>query len=246
MKPLIRVTTLEKFRRFISGEYEYETEQNMIDCITQEFKGNAYTYIGTAVHRIIEGATDGNMKVPAGEREFLYYGKPTKEPVPCGRAFDIEGNKVIFDVTQCKVALAYKAEFPNAFHEIREYMELDEAVVTGCADIIDGFTIRDIKTKYSQPDDKDYINSAQWRWYMELFGIDTFHFDLFVFEGYNKDKHGMDVRGLPLIRHNPPITCYYYDNMVEDNRYLLRECMKWVRFRDLLSYLPIYNKEDVK
>ena len=246
MKPLIRVTTLEKFRRFISGEYEYETEQNMMDCITQEFKGNEYTYIGTAFHRVIEGATDGNVKVPAGEREFLYYSKPQKEPVPCGRMFDIEGNKVILDVAQCKVALAYKSEFPNAFHEIREYMELDEAVVTGCADIIDGFTIRDIKTKYSQPDDKDYINSAQWRWYMELFGIDTFHFDLFIFEGYNKEKHGMDVRGLPIHRHNPPITCYYYDDMVADNRYLLREFMKWVRFRDLLSYLPIYNKEDVK
>lgn len=246
MKPLIRVTTLEKFRRFISGEYEYETEQNMMDCITQSFKGNEYTYIGTAFHAIVEGATDGNVRVPAGERTFLYYGKPKTEPVPCGRAFDIEGNKVIMDVAQCKVALAYRNEFPNAFHEVREYMELDDAVITGCADMIDGFELRDIKTKYSQPDDKDYINSAQWRWYMDLFGVETFHFDLFVFDGYNKEKHGLDVRGIPLNRYNPPITCYYYPNMIEDNRYLLREFLKWMRFRDLMNYLPIYEKENAE
>lgn len=243
MKPLIRVTTLEKFRRFISGDYESETEQAITDCITQAFKGNEYTYIGTAFHRIVEGFTDGNVRVPGGERKFLYYGKAQKEPVPCGRMFDIDGNKVILDIPQCKVALDYRNEFPDAFHEIREYMELDDSVVTGCADMIDGFEIRDIKTKYSQPNDNDYIKSAQWRWYMELFGIDTFHFDLFMFEGYNKEKHGTDVRGLPLRRINPPITCYYYNNMEDDNRYLLREFIKWMRYRDLMSYLPDYKGE---
>ena len=47
MKPLIRVTQLESFRRYMSGEYAYVTEQDVIDNITKKFEGNDYTRIGT-------------------------------------------------------------------------------------------------------------------------------------------------------------------------------------------------------
>lgn len=240
-KPLLRVTQLEKFRRFISGEYEYETEQDVIDTVTGEFKGNAYTYIGTAFHRIVEGDTDGVVKAEAGERKFMYYGKEASEPVPCGRTFDIDGNNVTLDVPQCYVALDYKDEHPDAFHEIREWLDFGDVVVTGCADMIDGMEIRDIKTKFSIPSDKDYINSCQWRYYLELFGADTFHFDLFVFEGYVTEKHGTDVRGLPLYRHKPPITCYRYGGMEEDNRYLVKQFTEWAKYRNLIDKLPRYD-----
>ena len=240
-KPLIRVTQIEKFRRYISGDYDYETEQAVMDTITGDFVGNTYTWIGTAFHRIVEGNTQNVEKVPAGKRHFLYYGKDTAEPVPCGRAFVMDGNRVTLDIPQCKVALAYRDEHPQAFHEVREWLDYGDAVVTGQADMIDGFEIRDIKTKYSTPDDKDYTNSCQWRYYMELFGADTFHFDLFIFEGYKPEKHGTDVRGLQLNRHTPPITCYRYDGMESDNRYLLGQFLDWVRFRNLTDKLPKYK-----
>lgn len=240
-KPLLRVTQLEKFRRYLSGDYDYETEQDVIDTITGDFKGNAYTYVGTAFHRIVEGNTDGVEKAEPGERHFLYYGKDTVEPVPEGRTFDIDGNKVTLDIPQCKVALAYKAEHPQAFHEIRQWQDFGDAVVTGCSDIIDGLEIRDIKTKYSAPDDKDYLNSCQWRYYLELFGADTFHFDIFIFQDYKPDKHGTDVRGLTLTRHTPPITCHRYPGMEDDNRHLLGEFIDWARFRKLTDKIPLYN-----
>lgn len=237
MNPLVRVTLLEKFRRFISGNYEYETEQNVIDCITQEFTGNELTRIGTAFHRIIEEGSPQCEKIASGERTFLYYGKEQKETVPCGRIFDIDGYGVVLDVSQCKVALAYRNEYPNAFHEIRLYKDFGDAVVTGCADLIDGIEIRDTKTKYSYPSDSDYINSCQWRFYLELFKADVFHFDLFVFDGYDKDRHGYDVRGLPLKRYEPAITCYRYDGMEQDNGNLLRSFLEWAEYRDLKKYL---------
>lgn len=43
----------------------------------------------------------------------------------------------------------YRNEHPDAFHEIRIYKDFGDAVITGCADMIDGIEIRDIKTKYS-------------------------------------------------------------------------------------------------
>lgn len=240
MIPLIRVTQLEKFRRYIEqSEYaNYEiTEQLVIESITGVFTGNEQTRIGTAFHSIVETGKPKSEKVPSGERSFLYYGKEQKEPVPCGRKFDIDGFDVILDVNQYKVALDYRNEFPNAYHEIRLYKDFGCAVVTGCADIINGIEIRDIKTKYSYPSDSDYINSCQWKFYLELFNVDVFHFDLFVFDNYNKDKHGYDVRGLPLERYSPAITCYRYDGMERDNRNLLRSFLEWAEYRDLVKYL---------
>lgn len=240
MKPLVRVTMLEAYRRYMeqSDYANYEiTEQSVIDSISGAFTGNVYTKTGKAFHRIVEEGTPVCEKVEAGERTFLYYGKEQKEPVPCGRAFDIDGDKVIMDIRQCKVALEYRNQYPDAFHEIRLYRDFGKAIVTGCADMIDGAEIRDIKTKYSAPSDSDYINSCQWKFYLELFNADVFHFDLFVFEGYNKDKHGFDVRGLPLVRYNPPITCYRYEGMEQDNMNLLESFMEWVEHRGLTQFL---------
>ena len=238
-KPQVRVTQIEAFRRW-TRQSEYDnfeiTEQDVIDSITQEFTGNEYTRIGTAFHSIVETGRPVSEKVPAGMRKFTYYGKDMEEPIPCGRKFGVDGYGVVLDVAQCKTALEYRAEHPGAYHEIREYMDFGEAVVTGCADMIDGTEIRDIKTKYSVPKDTDYINSCQWRYYMQLFNVDVFHFDLFVFDGYNKDKHGYDVRGLPLKRHEP-ITVYRYPNMEKDNANLLHEFMQWIKYRELEQYL---------
>ena len=240
MIPLIRVTILEAFRKYIeqSDYANYEiTEQSVIDSITGKFTVNVYTKIGQAFHKIVEEGTPKCDKVDAGERTFLHYNKEQKEPVPCGRSFDIEGDKVIMDIAQCKTALSYRNEYPNAFHEIRLYKDFGDAIITGCADMVNGVEIRDIKTKYSYPTDADYINSCQWRFYLQLFNLDVFHFDLFIFEGYDKDKHGYDVRGLPLKRYEPAITCYRYDGMEQDNMNLLHSFLEWVEYRDLTKYL---------
>ena len=238
-KPLVRVTQIEAFRRWMyQSEHDaYEiSEQSVIDSITKDFTGNEFTRIGTAFHSIVETGSPVCDKVPAGVRKFTYYGKPSEEPVPCGRRFSIDGHDVILDVPQCKVALSYRDDYPGAFHEVRTLKDFGEAVITGCADMIDGMELRDIKTKFSVPVDSAYISSCQWRYYMELFGADTFHFDLFCFDGYNKDKHGYDVRGLPLTRREP-ITVYRYPGMEQDNANLLHDFIEWAGDRHLLSFL---------
>lgn len=237
-KPQIRVTLLESFRKYMSDTCSYVTEQDVIDSITKKFEGNNYTRIGTAFHSIVETGNPQCEKVSEGERHFLYYNKDKTEPVPAGRKFSFKDGEVFLDVPQCKVALEYRNEHPNAFHEVREYKDFGNVVVTGCADMIDGCEIRDIKTKYSQPSDAEYIDSCQWRFYLELFEADTFHFDLFVFQGYNKDKHKGDVRGLQLTPYKPSITCYRYPTMEEENKALLDCFVHWAEYRDLMKYLP--------
>lgn len=237
-KPIVRVTLLESFRRYMSGDYAYVNEQSVIDSITKKFEGNDYTRIGTAFHSIVETGSPVCDFEPEGECHFTYYKNVKTEPVPCGRKFTYKEGEVILDVPQCKVALEYRNEHIDAFHEVREYKDFGRAIVTGCADMIDGIEIRDIKTKYSVVSADDYINSCQWKYYLDLFEANTFHFDLFVFEGYNKDKHKGDVRGLKLSRYEPSITCYRYPNMENDNKSLLNSFMDWVEYRKLLKYLP--------
>ena len=50
----VRVTQLEKFRRYMDSVSPFDTEQSVIDTLSGEFKGNEYTWIGTAFHKIVE------------------------------------------------------------------------------------------------------------------------------------------------------------------------------------------------
>lgn len=220
---LLRVTQIEKFRRYIEEHSLYDTEQSVIDSITGAFKGNSYTYIGTAFHRIIEGD----------------YRDVTK--VENGRCFIVDGNKVMFDIAQYKIGCNHAKELVNPFHEIREYQQFGEVIVTGQADVIEGFNIRDTKTKFSPVSDKDYTDSIQWKLYLELFASETFLYDIFVFDGYDKDKHGTDVRGLKLHYHNPPITCHRYNGMRSDIDNLIKEFVMWLKYRGIYDNLPEYD-----
>lgn len=226
-KPIIRVTQLETFRKYLTnGEYDYYeiTEQSVIDSISGKFKGNELTRIGTAFHSIVETGKPS------------YYGARTKCDIP------VDGHIVKFNPTQLRIALDYRNEHPGAFHEVRRYKDYGRAIVTGCADLIDGVELRDIKTKFSTPKDSDYIDSCQWRYYLDMFDVDVFHFDLFVFESYKK-KHGYDVRGLELKRYTPPITCYRYPEMTDGNIALVNTFMDWAEERGLTHLLcPDFTK----
>lgn len=224
---LIRVTQIEKFNRYMREASAYDTEQSVIDGISGTFKGNEYTYIGTAFHKIVEGDYSNIAKIDGG------------------RAITIEdGITVLMDVEQCKVALNYADSMPLAFHEKRLYKVLnidgEDICITGCADILNGLHIRDIKTKYSYICDDDYIDSFQWRMYLQLFNTYKFIFDLFLFEGYNKDKHGLDVRGLNIKRHDP-IECIRYKSMETNNIQLISDFIKWCKFRGVYDLLPEYS-----
>ena len=226
---LIRVTQIEKFSRYMREASAFDTEQSVIDGISGTFKGNEYTYIGTAFHKLVEGDYSNIEKIDGG------------------RAVTIDdGNTILMDVEQCKVARAYADSMPLAFHEIREYMPIcvdgEWVCVTGCADIINGLDINDIKTKYSYINEQDYLDSFQWRMYLQLFEAKTFTFDLFLFEGYKKEKHGLDVRGLPIIRHDP-IICNRYNTMETDNVQLISEFLAWSKFRGVYHLLPEYGSD---
>jgi hypothetical protein len=245
-KSLIRVTTLEAYRRFRDCEViytdgdgfdTYASEEDVIANVTGEFKGSEYTRIGTSFHSIIETGKPKCVKLPAEKKKVMYRGNEIEVDVPEGREFDIDGFKVKLDVNQCKVAMRYRNEHPHASHEVRVFKDYGEAVVTGCADMVDGLDIRDIKTKYGRIKDEDYTHSCQWRFYLDMFSLDWFYFDLFHFNGYDKDRNGYDVRGLTLTRYEPPIWVQRYPRIHQDNTDLVHDFMEWCQNKGLTEYL---------
>lgn len=221
-RPIIRVTQLEQFRKWTSDKYAYIDEASVIDNITGAFAGNDKTSIGTAFHSIVET------------------GCPACAKVDGGRSFNIEGREVILGTQACKEALNYRNEMPEAYHEVRIFHDYGVAMITGCADVVNGSEIHDIKTKFSPVQaDSDYSDSCQWKFYCELFGADKFVFDLFIFDGYTS---GADVRGCTCVRYNPPIVCYPYDGMKEDNARLLSDFLEWAQYRNLIKYLRYEQK----
>lgn len=214
----LRATTLEKFRRFMSDNYSYETEESLIETLSGSFKGNEYTRVGTAFHLIVER---GDVSTHEGDKRIV----------------KIDEFDIIFNQSHVDTALAYKEEIKGCFHEIRDsktyHVDGAKIDISGGADVIMGIRLRDIKTKYSPMRDiEDYTDSYQWRVYCDIFELPEFYFDIFEFKGYKKEKHGYDVSSLSIVRHDP-IQCLSYATMQTDIEKMLSKFLEFVRFKNL-------------
>jgi len=219
----ISITTLETYRKFLAGD-EWTTQQAMIEALTAPFQGNEYTRIGSAFHAIVE----------QGEAVLEELDEMGKFRVT------VEGWPVIFNEEQVAMALKYRNKLPYAFHEEwigREFHTPSMDIwVHGRVDVLHGLFVRDIKTKYSAVKLDDYTDSAQWKFYLDFTGLDTFYFDLFEFPGYKKEKHGYDVSSLG-IKPYGAIECLRYDGMVEENKQLVCDFTDFVTKFNLTQYL---------
>ena len=213
---MIRVTTLESFRRFRDNVTEtYDTEEKLIEHIKGEFKGNCKTEIGSAFHQIIE-------EKAYSARNGLTY--PTL---------------VKFSDNQILIALTHAKNISPFVPEIRKNKVFDtgkyKVEISGCTDVLQGNTLRDTKCKFSAPTYMDYYNSFQWRIYLSIFGLDRFLYDIFEFIGY-KDEMVKDVSSLTLKQHEP-FECARYEKMESEIIILINDFMEWIEFRNLQQYI---------
>jgi len=220
----ISITTLETYRKMLSEKDEWTTQESFIEGLIKPFEGNEYTRIGSAFHAIVE---QGESVV----EELDEMGK---------FRVTVDGWPVTFNEEQVALALKYRNKLPYAFHEEwigREFNTPSMPIwVHGRVDVLHGTFVRDIKTKYSAVKYDDYANSAQWKFYLDLTGLDTFYFDLFEFPGYKIDKHGYDVSSLG-IRPYGAIECIRYDGMEKENYQLVCDFTDFIVKHDLIQYL---------
>lgn len=206
---IVRVTTLESFRRFRDNVTgTYDTEERLIEHLTGKFEGNVKTEIGSEFHKLIET------------------GLPSSNSVK------------IFSNSQIIKAVNHRDAVSPFISEVRNYKKYGKIVVTGAVDVLQGSIIRDTKVKFKPVLMSEYENSYQWRFYLDIFEINTFVYDVFEVIGFD-EAMGANLHNCEMKQHEP-FYCYKYENMQKDLQTLVDEFVEWVNFRKLSKYLENY------
>lgn len=218
----ISVTTLEKFRRFMVGASSFDTEEALIDTIMGRFTGNDKTRFGSAFGAIIEKG-DSLKHTYCGIEGYLSDG-------------------IFFPEEQVYMALDYRERHPHAIYEVpvfKTYNIGEEQVqVSGRTDVMEGIRVRDAKCKFRSVDWQEYVDSYQWRYYLDMTGQKEFFYD--VFEVFNFDTiPGGSPATLPqvVIEPHEPLSCVAYEGMHEDCQSLLYRFFEYVEARGLFQYI---------
>lgn len=211
----VSVSVLEKFRRFREGLTQYDTEEALLDAITGKFIGNDKTQIGGAFHKIIEKYN----------RDFV-----------SGELFT---DGIYFSQDQAQVAVNYRNEHKKMIKEVPILKKYDAGKiiiqVSARADGVEGLCIRDAKTKFSPPSPTEYYNSYQWRFYLDMFQVPVFAYDLFEVVNYT----GIYNNRLPGVTFEPyePFECLAYDHLSDDVHQLVRDFAEFIQIKNYIHLL---------
>lgn len=218
VKYKVSVSVLEKFRRFQTGTTEYDTEQALLDTIMGKFVPNDKVKFGSAIHKIIERF---NREAYNGE---MYV------------------DDFILSSEQYRPALEYRKQHPLMIHEVpisKVYQTRDlQLLVTGRADGIEGVEIRDIKAKFSLPLWSEYYVSYQWRFYLSMFGLDTFWYDIFEVRDFPPAIINGRAIGAYVLEPES-FQCLRYDALEDD---VLTLCNDFAEFMIRKNYLNLLTK----
>jgi hypothetical protein len=217
----IRTTAVEAFRLWYYGQTEsnamWNTEEKVIATIKGVYEANIKADYGTAGHAIIEDAK--KCKQVKGYRHGAFW----------------------FTDKQAEPILRYAAEHPYMMREI----SLSKAhtvggitlIITGTTDAIEGCQLRDTKFKFSAIDVAEYMDSIQWRLYLDMLGLKYFWYDIFPVKYFD------ELSDVPksVIGEVESFLCTPYPEMVNDIQGILTEFMQWISFKNLEQYLAIDN-----
>ena len=213
----ISVSTLEKFRRYMKEESSVDTEEALIESIKGLFIGNDKTFFGEAYHKIVEGEhrwLDNKVRV---------------------------GN-FLFTPDQAAPAIEYRASHPLMVHEMKVDKIYETSFfpiqVTGRIDGIEGREVRDVKTKFRAVQWMEYINSSQWKFYLDMLDLEVFWYDLFEIKGFDQLPHSTPIM-LPDVKviYHEPLKCEKYETMQGEITTLLNEFLEYIHNRNLIHFL---------
>ena len=247
----------------------FDTEAALLQSLRGEFNGTHKTKVGNAFHAIIEKPDQVRyVKLPGGNG--IKYGA-----VP-GTKKDPE--IIAFHPDQVQMAIRYKNDHPGMIHEVKVRKMYPAGrgnflMVTGRTDGIAGRTVHDTKTRYkSLHDIREYIESCQSKFYMDMLNVPQFYYDLFEVIGLEDhlpfpDKISFaprpagrsgnmtpgarqlqyDVRDIHFMRditiaRHSSLHCSSYPSMRDYLVNLCSEFMDFIDNRNLYKYLKLVDE----
>jgi hypothetical protein len=231
----VSVTTIESYRRYINEVSPVDTEVRLVEKLEGKFTGNDKTRIGSAFHSIIEDpdAVISPIINPGGKEELYFIGP----------------DQIKMNFIQVDLALRYRRAHPQMIHEVPIYKiyqvpRCGEVMVTGKVDGIEGRQLRDLKTKFSGVNYEEYLDSAQWKFYLDILGLDVFFYDFIEIKGF--DEHTpTDVTKCQFIPQ-PVLKCDRYINLSKDVENLVVDFFEYIHdreFYNLLKQAHNYEKD---
>jgi hypothetical protein len=199
----------------------YDTEEALIESLEGKFTGNDKTKTGGAFHKIIEDPSA--CKLDKDARVIV--------------------DDFVFTQDQFMVAVSYRKQHPVMIHEVDAYKIYNvngfgEIMVTGRVDGIEGREIRDAKTKYRQPDFGEYIDSIQWKFYLDMLKLDVFYYDIFEVKSF-KELPAQTPYYIPDARfvYHEPLRCARYINLENDCMKVLEGFLEYIENRNFFHLL---------
>jgi hypothetical protein len=163
----------------------------------------------------------------------------------CGNGEDGEWTYegITFSAEQVAPALWYKEQHPHMISEVpskKLYLnKYFDVLVSGRADVIEGQFVRDAKAKFRSPTVKEYADSYQWRFYLDMFNSPAFYYDVFEIQNYRYlvNNRLPDVDIIPY----EPIECLPYEGMIEDLNTLVTDFARFMTIQNYTHLLKQYN-----
>jgi hypothetical protein len=209
----ISVTTLEKFRRVMVGASIYDTEASLIETIKGTFSGNAKTRFGSAYEKIIES------------------------PDKCLSIDGYQADNYFFTADQAQPAIDFHTAHPGMVYQVpvTKFYEVDglSIQVSGKTDAVEATFVRDFKCIFRSIDWQNYIDSYQWRFYLDMIELRTFFYDVFEVQGTEDFGTIRDFSVKPC----ESLECISYEGMHDDCHSLLLQFMDYIRHRNLYHLL---------
>lgn len=227
----ISATQLDKWRKF--RQFEWYTEDKLIEDLFGEFIPSNQMLIGTACHALIDDII-GGKPLDYGLHESI-------DDHYVGMVYNM--NAWMFDAQSLVQVFDH---IPTSRFSLREAKNVTnigignyDIELVAVPDLIYGTTAYDFKTVWKMLDGEDiqqyYIDSMQWKVYLMVYHISKFRY---IFISLDKTQHDDIV----LVEDIDTVSCYSYPTMFREVMDLLEDFAQWIEHR---NYLDKFNQKGV-
>lgn len=162
----ISVTTVDQFVKYLNSDTM--TDEELIDRLIGKFQGNKFTELGTAFHFCLQNP---------GETY-----KPFE--LESGTIYQYEYNGICFDdlmMTECLNKLNWDIPAFEVREEKIYNSSYGEVKMIGKADQLCLNYVQEIKSCWTQYKYDNYKDSIQWKFYIDMFGVNTCKYIVYQF-----------------------------------------------------------------
>lgn len=222
----VRVTNIEAFREFMycanAEDKPWINESNLIDSLKGSYTAGVKADFGSAGHAIIEDHE--RCKTTKG---YMW------------RRFN-------FTNDQAMPLIKHASEHPYWIREIPMsklyHTKHFDLIVTGTTDAMEGITLRDTKFKFSNFDVQDFIDSCQYKFYLDMAGLNHLYYDFFRVYGFET----IEDCGKARINDCESMLVTTYPGMKDDLHSLLDEFSGFIILKGLEECLTITDAKAKK